>query len=340
MKGKVIFDMTAEGATPALRIHETELLNRALECDIESIQTVLSYLGSTIPHLCQIMQETIHSSENPSIWKYLLDFFALRKWDCNEWNAFNFDEILDVKRIDQSIIEVFVQDKDEIEKITKSSFLHGVIHDPTAQVRHATACLLGLKGEIIAIPILEEAIEIGTNEWKLRSIKALAVLKDERCGPPLFKALTMDKDRLHREARRALLSLGRLAEPVWIEALNHPDKHIRWEAARGLGNYGNTEATHILAEGLFDGDYAVRWATTDVLAQLGEKAVPAILSAIIRNPLNEPSRQASYHALHGINSNRLQERIKPLLDALNKYSGSVNAPAIAQSLLLEWESNE
>jgi HEAT repeat protein len=105
-----------------------------------------------------------------------------------------------------------------------------------------------------------------------------------------------------------------------------------------LGNIGNPIAAHILAEGLFDEDYAIRWATADVLAKLGEKAVPATLSAISRHSLREPSRQAAFHALNGIASRHVQDRIKPLLDALNGQDYIVNASSIAKRLLLEWQS--
>jgi HEAT repeat protein len=126
-------------------------------------------------------------------------------------------------------------------------------------------------------------------------------------------------------------------EPTWLEALNHPDNHIRWHGARGLGNIGDAKYADTLAEGLLDENQAVRWATADVLAQLGAKAVPATLTIISQSKLNEQSRQAAYHALHGITSRQIQERIKPLLDALHGPAASIEAPAVAQRLLMEWE---
>jgi HEAT repeat protein len=316
---------------------ETSVLDRALDRDTDSIRIVLDYLGSSIPHLSQLMQETIHLSKDPRVWYCLHGFFASRSWYDIHWGRYNAGKTIETRRIDQSIIEIFTQDKYEGEKRSKESFLRDRLNDPEPVNRYSAAYLLGLRGEVSAIPMLEENIVLGPDEWKLRSVKALAIIKDERCGLPLLKALTMGRDRLHREARRALLGLGKLAEPVWIKALEHPDPHIRWEAARGLGNYGNSDAVDVLAEGLFDDDYAVRWATADVLARLGERAVPAVLRALSNHSINEQSRQAAYHALHGISSNRVLERIKPLLDALNRHSG--NVPAIAQRLLFEWESN-
>jgi len=206
-------------------------------------------------------------------------------------------------------------------------------------MRHAAGYLAGLRGDQEAIPILGEIIKSGTKEWQLRAVKALTALRDERCISPLIEALTMDRDLLHREARRALLNLGPIAEQAWLELLEHPDSHIRWEAARGLGEIGDAKAAPILAEGLLDENYAVRWATADVLAHLGERAIPATLTILSRYPINEPSRQAAYHALHGISNREVQERIKPLLDALRDFTVSIGVPVIAQRLLMEWEQS-
>ena len=319
---------------------EINVLKRALENDADRTRIVLDYLGSSIPHLSYIMQEAIHESRDPRVWHYLLSFLTDRSWGDIQWDRFDSSKTIECRRVDQSIIEIFTQDKYKDEKLAKETFLQRAVKGVEPHGRYAAAYLLGLRGDPEAIPALEEIIALGSYLWKLRSVKALAAIKDERCGPPLLKALTMDRDKLHREARCALIGLGRLAESVWIQALEHPDPHIRWEAARGLGNLGYSKAAHVLAEGLFDNDYAVRWATADVLARLGEEAVPAILSSICRHSLSEPSRQAAYHALHGIASRRVQERVEPLLAALNRQSSSYNAPAIAQRLLVEWKSSK
>jgi HEAT repeat protein len=197
--------------------------------------------------------------------------------------------------------------------------------------------LLGLRGDPRAIPYLDETIESGTTSWRLRSVRALATLRDKRCGPPLIKALAINRGSLHREARRALQSLGHLVKSAWLNALDHPDAHIRWHAARGLGELGDDRFALILAEGLLDDNYAVRWATSDVLARLGKRGVPATLTILSQRHLTEQSRQAAYHALHGITSSQIQQRLKPLLDALQSPVANIEVPVIAQRLLMEWE---
>ena len=70
-----------------------------------------------------------------------------------------------------------------------------------------------------------------------------------------------------------------------IEALYHPDSHVRWHAARALGQIGNPRGIDTLVEGLHDDHPAVRWATASVLASLDAQAIPSILRALIRRPM-------------------------------------------------------
>jgi hypothetical protein len=53
--------------------------------------------------------------------------------------------------------------------------------------------------------------------------------------------------------------------------------------------------------------------------------------------MEEQFRQAAIHALHGVRSQRVQDRLKPLLDALRGPNAGVEAPMLAQRLLAEWE---
>lgn len=318
--------------------YQAELLIQAVEGDAPAMNNVLIYLSSENPSLCQIMQEAIHDLCETTIWRNLLSCFATHRWN-NQLDCELRSESQASRIIDQAIIEVFTQDENELEIPIKEAILHKSLEDPEPKIRHAAGYLAGLRGDQKAIPILCEIIKSDTKDWQLRAVKALAVLGDERCVPPLIEALTIDRDLLHREARRALLNLGQIAEQAWLELLQHPDSHIRWEAARGLGEIGDARAAPILAEGLLDENYTVRWATADVLAHLGKSAVPATLSILSRYSLNEPSRQAAYHALHGISDHEVQERIKPLLDALRGSTASIGVPVVAQRLLMEWDQS-
>jgi HEAT repeat protein len=169
-------------------------------------------------------------------------------------------------------------------------------------------------------------------------VEALAAINDPSCGPPLLKALAGGHGELHRAASCALRDLGDSATDILIEALNHPDSHVRWHAAHALGQIGNPRGIETLVEGLHDEHPAVRWATASVLANLDAQAIPTILRALIRIPMTEPFRQAVYHALHAMPSHHTRLYLQPLLEALQGPASSVQGPAIAQKMLAEWKA--
>ena len=195
---------------------EARLLNRALGGDPRSTNEVLKYLRAN-PGLCQIMQETIHDVSDSRVWSRLLHYLAFGCW----YGQHPFPQPIDAaasQRIDRSIAETFIQDEEDRERAAKEAILLKALKSPEPHLRQAAAYLLGLRGDLRAIPYLAETIVTGTKRWRLRAVKALAALNDEQCGPALAKALETDNGKLHREACRALQSLGKLAELAWIEA--------------------------------------------------------------------------------------------------------------------------
>ena len=128
-----------------------------------------------------------------------------------------------------------------------------------------------------------------------------------------------------------------MAEPALLKALDHPDSHIRWHAARGLGQIGDASGIDVLAEGLHDENQAVRWATASVLARLDATAVPAILKTLTENELNEPFRQAAVHAMSAMPSSQTRAYLAPVLDALRGPAAQIEAPITANRLLGDWK---
>lgn len=319
---------------------EAELLVRALGGDRQAINKALKYLGSNNLGLRQILKKAIQELNSLILWRQLLHCLALHQWndhlDC-EWRS----DIDASQRIDQSIIDVFMHDDSEDEKNVKEDMLYLALDDRQQEICQVAAYLLSLRGDSEGIPTLGEIIEKGTQTWKLRAIRVLADLKDERCLQVLIKGLLRrDEPEVHKEASRVLHSLGRFAEPAWVELLDHSDSHIRWHAARGLSETGDTRYILMMAEGLLDENHAVRWATADVLASHGKSAVPVILSILSRCKSTESVRRAAYHALNGISSSEVKKRIQPLLDALHDSAADIKSPAVAQQLLFDWEKKQ
>jgi HEAT repeat protein len=325
---------------PVIR-HKTQAkeLARALDGDAEAANASLKYLSSSYPGLRQIMQETVRDLSDPRVWQFLLQCLAHQQWhgdmDCERRSSPESSQ-----RIDQSIIEVFVHDESMPEMEMKEAILAKALEGDDFHLRQAAAYLLALRGDGRGLHILAQIIDKGDTPWRLRAIRALGHVKDERSGPPLIRALAADRDLLHQEAQRALNQLGQLAQPALLQALYHPDSHIRWHAARRLGELGDVSVAPLLAEGLLDEYQAVRWVTSEVLASLREHAVPAILSIIASKQLTDGLREAAYHALHQMDSQSMQTQLNPLLEALRSPAAASEAPAVAQRLLAAWKGTE
>lgn len=337
--------MPAKSATA-----EAQKLQRATAGDLKAALSVLSYLTSSIRDLRTLMQTAIHEAGNERIWRHLLTWLALGVW--GDWTQsedaplqpLNWQEPVPGATA-HAIIEAFTTDHSEAERALKQRVLHQGL-DSSGRIQHASACLLGLRGDASAIPVLEQIILDTTRvplkrrgpagDWSILAVEALAAIDDPRCGPPLLVALADGHGELHRAANRALRDLGSTVADTLVKALNHSDSHVRWHAARALGQTGNPIGIETLVEGLHDEHPAVRWATASVLASLDAQALPYILRALIRQPLTEPYRQAVYHALHAMPSRHTRIYLQPLLEALQGSASGERAPAIAQKMLAEW----
>lgn len=375
-EAKAWTDLPQENPAPERKLRyraQSEILKQAVSGEIKMATDVLQYMSLSNQDLRRMMQSAIHDHQDALVWRYLLNFLALQTWEDAYWQVGLAEPPGERIQIEmkcaqagsslsshammeclQSVIEVFVVDESQSEASLKNSVLHDLLANsgeiapklppPQAQrrrlVRYAAAYLSGLRVDSMVIPILEEMIDEAALTWKLRAVQALGLLQDRRCCPALFKALTMGIHPLHQEASRTLNAMGSLARSCWEDALQHPNSHVRWHAARGLGQIGDTRAIQVLAEGLYDENQAVRWSTARVLASLNSTAIPAILNLLTRHRLSEPFRQAVHHALHAMPSHLTQEYLQPLLLALRSPAASVEAPQLAQRMLLEWKSSQ
>lgn len=355
----------------------SRLIDQAVAGDPEAIQNVLKYLNAANPDLRHMMQNALHATYQARLWEQMLHCIAYGCWPAGEETPqayqpspaerkkadFTVEANLDETRALHSIIETFVVDtsKDSSQEVeAKLAALLPALTQADRRYRWAAAYILGLRGNERALPELDAMIDAAeegysthlSNQekkllllWELRAVEALATLNLVPCGPPLIKALASKQREVHIAAGQALADLGRLAEPALMAALHHADPHVRWHAARSLGQIGDLLAVDTLAEGLLDEKQEVRWATARVLANLDGPAIPAILKVLTLHPLTEPLRQSAYHALNSMSSSpSLQEYLHPLLDVLRRQSAistiAVEAPAIAQHMLADWKNVE
>lgn len=350
----------------------SHLIQQASSGDPDSIQKVLQYLNAANSDLRHMMQAALHATYEVDLWRQLLYCIAHECWPilasadhlgepspARPQPAPSTTKLPADSSAMQSLIEVYAVDLDpdsQDEQEVKLTVLLPSLDSADTLQRWAAAYILGLRGNLRAIPVLDEILDptfAGDipippeqhQRWQRRAIHALATLNDITCGPPLIKALANPNHDVHISASQAINELGRNAVPALLNALHHPDSHVRWHAARALGQIGDLRALDILAEGLFDENMEVRWATARVLANLDVPAIPAILQVLCMHELTEPLRQSSYHALNSMPGSRQPEiraYLEPLLDVLRRQNAismiSIEAPVIAQRLLSEWKN--
>lgn len=326
-------------ANPIRYPEQVNLLQNAVSGDRQATSLVLTYLSSSIEPLRRIMLASIHDWHHTSLLQHLLVCLALHRWESqDEINASSdcarLEDPTASQRIDRSITEVYIIDESKSEQRAKLTVLKLGIASPIPRIRYASASLMGLRNQPESLPFLTEAITYGDNRWKLMAIAALEVLDLEECCNPLILALADREPAIHQAARGAILDLGKKAIPGLIPALQHPDHHVRWHAAQALGMSGNGRAVHVLAESLVDEDDAVRWASANALANIDEESIPAILEVISNHIIDEPFRQAVFHALHAM-KDETRNDLQPLIAALSGPTTCAAAPAVASRLLIE-----
>jgi HEAT repeat protein len=99
----------------------------------------------------------------------------------------------------------------------------------------------------------------------------LGKLEEDRAVEPLIDAL--DDRREVREV--AILSLGRIGDPVAVDALIEKLKDENWDvrssAAKALGQIGDPRAIEPLIQSLRDKSETVRWLAANALTSITDQ---------------------------------------------------------------------
>jgi hypothetical protein len=167
---------------------------------------------------------------------------------------------------------------------------------------------------------------------------------------PLMADLTSDNGQLRERARTELVTIGPLAVPSLIMAVAHPNKNVRWEATKALGEIGDPSAADALVAALEDDIFDVRWLAAEGLIRLGPTALEPLLQALTVRSESLWLRQGAHHILshfakkdtkaehHELGHPHrvppgLKELAQPLFDALNDVASPMTVPVAARMLL-------
>ena len=146
-------------------------------------------------------------------------------------------------------------------------------------------------------------------------------------------------------ARATLVHIGAQAvEPLTL-ALKDQNWHVRWEAAKALGEIGDSRSAPALVSALEDVRSGIRWLAAEGLIVIGREALPPLLQALMDRSDSEWLREGAHHvfrawlkekeraALHTKADEELGKLIAPVLKALEEVEPVIATPPAAQAAL-------
>jgi HEAT repeat protein len=137
-----------------------------------------------------------------------------------------------------------------------------------------------------------------------------------------------------REARLALVDIGKPAVPYLIKALKHRKPEVRWEAAKTLGAINDPSSGPALVSALEDKRFEIRWLAAEGLIALKLDAIEPLLKGMIKNPESWELRQGVHHVLHDLErSNLLNKSCINLLNQLRGLDQELSIPMAAGAAL-------
>ncbi len=145
-----------------------------------------------------------------------------------------------------------------------------------------------------------------------------------------------DWDARHRhQAREQLVQMGTVILPLLLEKLSSKNWHVRWEAAKALGEIGDPLAAGELVRLLQDNDTSVRWAAMSSLIRLGRSSVEPMLTALTNDFHSARLRHGTHHILRVLHGKGLLTQVeKEVFHALEGAAPDIEAAQAANRALI------
>ena len=111
--------------------------------------------------------------------------------------------------------------------------------------------LYGMGSAVVRPLVKALAVENERGQWQaIRILEKLkldwTVYADDETIAALVHSLDSGDGRIRLRARQFLVAIGPKAVPVLVKTLKEKDVHIRWEAAKALGQIGDPQAIKAL----------------------------------------------------------------------------------------------
>jgi len=189
-------------------------------------------------------------------------------------------------------------------------------------------------------------------ESNARKTKKSQAREQDLATIDLLIARLADKSEQKRKStRESLVAIGEPAIPALINALEHSNSQVRWEAAKALGQIRAPQAAPAMVKALRDEAFDVRWLATEGLIAMGKEALAPLLKELTLNSEHPWLREGAHHVLshfagsdviiehhdisHPVQSTELRGLLKPLVAALDSMEPSIEVPRAAKKALDE-----
>jgi len=151
-----------------------------------------------------------------------------------------------------------------------------------------------------------------------------------------FMELLLSRDGATREqARKSLVSVGKPAVIILTRALqNSGSDQFRWEAAKTLGEIGDTGGIPVLVSALEDRNHEVAWFAGEALKKFRKIAWLPLLRALVKKGSDSVRlRQGVHHVLRDQNEAGFGDLLKSLMKALESGSVPESSAVAAHGIL-------
>ncbi|MCL4507751.1 MAG: HEAT repeat domain-containing protein [Chloroflexi bacterium] len=128
-----------------------------------------------------------------------------------------------------------------------------------------------------------------------------------------------------RNARLALIQMGRAAIPALVKLLADAHHRVRWEAAKALEVIDDVSTAPAFIGALEDEDFGIRWLAAEALGRMGAAGLRPLLLKLVADSGNSWLREGAHHALHFYNG-ELNPQMEQLLRALEDTSSTTSVP--------------
>ncbi len=140
---------------------------------------------------------------------------------------------------------------------------------------------------------------------------------------------------VRHNARKALEKIGKPALKFLEEIADSPDYNTRWEVIKTIGEISDPSSVYTLTKALIDPNVDIRWLAAEGLIELGESSVTPLLKTIIKNYDSVELCESAHHVLTELVKLKQYNDTTNLISLLSNRNTNTYIPIAAKAKLDE-----